>query len=128
MDFVIKVIFGLVRTALTPIVIWLNEHDIVTSDETTSALLVVVSLAVSLGWSWVSKWLSERKLNTTIAVANQLTGPRVTNITAADIDDVIKRGDAAPATTPRGAVPRLEGTGDGLASIKRMTGTGGGGL
>lgn len=124
MDFVIKVLFGLLRTALTPVVIWLNDRGIVTTDETLQTLLVVISLVVSLGWSWANKWLAERKLNTTIALANQLTGSKVPNLTASDIEAVIRRGDAAPASTPKNLPPRIQGTGDGIATIKRLTGTG----
>jgi hypothetical protein len=89
-------------------------------DQIVNALMVLGAVV----WSLVQKYREQRVQNTTIAVANRLTGPETESITAQDISDVIKKGDAAPAMTPKDEAPKLTGTGDGLRLIQSLTGSG----
>jgi hypothetical protein len=91
-------------------------------DQIVNAVMVLGAVA----WSLVQKYREQRTQNTTIAVLNRLTGPDVDNVTANDIADVIKKGDAAPAMTPKDEAPKLTGTGDGMRLIRNVTGTGNG--
>jgi hypothetical protein len=91
-------------------------------DSFVNALLAFAVVA----WGMYEKYQSTRTQNTTLAVMNRLTGPEVPNVVAQDIADVIKKGDAAPAMTPKDEAPKLTGTGDGMRLIRNVTGTGSG--
>ena len=123
-----KSIGSLVRTALSVSVgAWLVSRGVWTDAQATEYLTAFAAIAVPTAWSLWEKYQAARTQNTTIAVLNRLTGPDVDNVTAKDIADVIKQGDAAPAMTPKNAAPVLTGTGDGMRLIRNVTGTGNGG-
>lgn len=105
---------------------WLVKSGIWTDAQATEYITAFSLVAAPVMWSLWEKWQSQRKQNTTIAVLNRLTGPTVDNVTADDIDDVIKQGDAASATTPKDEAPKLHGTGDGMRLIRSITGAGDG--
>ena len=106
-----------IRSALLAYVakygIW-SEGDI---DEFVDALLAVLIVA----WGLYEKWNSQRKVATTLAVMNELTGPGVPAIQQRDIEAVIRKGDAAPAATPKDQAPVLDGPGEGMERLKSAT-------
>lgn len=74
-----------------------------------------------VAWGLYEKWSSSRKQATTLAVMNELTGPGVPAIQQLDIEAVIKKGDAAPAMTPKDKAPLLDGPGEGMEQLKQST-------
>ena len=86
-------------------------------DQIVNALMVLIAVA----WSLYEKYKAQQTQATTLAAANQLTGPGVDNLTQRDIEAVIKHGDAAPAATPKDDEPVLHGDGDGMARLKQAT-------
>lgn len=112
------------RWALTFVASFFVSKGIWSSEDASTYVAAAAVALATLVWGLWDKYKSQQKQQTTIAVANALTGPTTRDITSADIDQVIKQGDAAPAATPKDQAPVLNGTGDGMASIKRMTGTG----
>jgi hypothetical protein len=122
-----SVLQAVIRWALGPVVEWLVNHGMLNASDRVQFLAELVAYGGSLVWAIYAWWKAHQKQATTVAVANMLSGPATKNITSADVDKVIKDGDAAPAATPSNAVPVIsDGTGDGLANLKRLTGTGAG--
>ena len=91
-----------------------SEADI---DSLVSALMALAVVA----WGLYEKWSSQRTSNTTLAVMNELTGPGVPAIKHRDIEAVIRKGDAAPAATPKDKAPVLDGPGEGMEQLKQAT-------
>ena len=113
-----KWIGTLIRSALLVVLAkfggdW-SEMDV---DSFVSALM---ALGV-VGWGLYEKWSSQRKTATTLAVMNELTGPGVPAIQQRDIEAVIRKGDAAPAATPKDKAPLLDGPGEGMERLKQAT-------
>lgn len=90
--------------------VWTNAESV----EYVAALAVTIA---PLLWGLWEKYHSQRKANTTLAVMNALS-PELPNITQRDIEAVMQRGNAAPASTSRYDPPILQGEGDGFQRLR----------
>lgn len=100
----------------------LVARGIWTSADADQYVVAAAAFLVSVGWSQVATYVTSRWKASAVAVTNKLTGPNAEDITIADIDAVIKKGDAAPASTRSDVVPVMTGTGNGIADIKSLVG------
>lgn len=94
-----KALFGILRQTLTPVVLWLNSRDILTSDETTQVLLAAATFAIANSTSIWSKVKLLRQRNTALAT------PSVS--TPATLKAAIADGYAAPASVAPYQVPTI---------------------
>ena len=105
---------------------WFVKSGVWTDGQAAEYIGAAAVALAPLVWGLYEKYKSQQKQATTLAVANSLTGRRVTDITEEDIDDVIKSGDSAKAATSKRESPVLTGTGDGISHLRHMVGTGDG--
>lgn len=124
----LSIIAGLFRVLLAPLVDWLNRTGVLSADANVQFATELTAIVGSAAWAIYAWVQAHRKQATTLAVMNTLTPPTTKNVTSADIDAVMKAGDTAAAATPKDEAPTLTGTGNGLAEIRSMTGTGDGRL
>lgn len=99
-ELLLKATFGLLRLFAAPLMIWLNENDILTSDETLQLLLIVATFALAaIGTIW-NKVVALRERNTAAALPNP--------ITPSNVRALVKAGAGAPAATPGDSVPPVK--------------------
>ena len=104
-ELLLRLLVGALRTVATPAVIWLNENNILTEDQTIKTITVVATLLLTLASMAWNKISSQRERNTALA--------STTVMTPSELKQTIASGTSAPAATPMTSVPRLTSTGDG---------------
>ena len=93
-----KLMTGLIRLALTPVIVWLNNHDIITTDEGVQLVLDVAAFAavvLSMVWARVK---DQRSIHTALAMPSWST--------VNDLKVQVKY-DPVPAFMSRGERPSL---------------------
>lgn len=98
----VKLIVGFIRHAATPVILWMNERDILTSDESMQLILALGTFGVAYAGSWINKLNLLRERNTAMAMPNVAT--------PTEVKAVVSSGTGASAMAPQDQVPHTAAT------------------
>jgi hypothetical protein len=99
-DLIQKILVGLLRLALVPVVNWLINHGIITDDESVKLVAEVASWLAIGGWLVWSYIKAHRKTLTA------LTMPK--GATLAELDAKMRAGSLPSITTGRTETPKIQ--------------------
>lgn len=98
-DLVTKVLTGVLRVVMAPILTWLINKNIITSDESVKLVAEVFAYAVPIAWA-IWAWIRSHKEVLT-ALTNRVT-------TMQQVKAVVASGQAPAVSTPNNVQPTLQ--------------------
>lgn len=96
-ELIVKVLTGVLRVLLLPILTWLIDHGILTSDESLQLVAEIASYVIVVGWAIWSYIRHHRAEMTALAMPK--------GSTLADLKDQMHSGAVASALTPTDQAP-----------------------